>query len=239
MDPHPWMGNAILRLQLLSLKIALLTAVFMARKWEQDKPRLSHRLRQLAAARDDPMWLLIFPEGTNLSPNTRSKSEAYAKKLGIEHPKHLLLPHSTGLRFCLQNLFTSVRWLYDCTLAYEGVPEGDCPHDYYTLKSLYFEGKPLSGVHMHWRKFHVDDIPFGDHQTEAFDKWIQDRWVEKDALLDHFYKNGKFPEDKMAVCVRSEVKLKNSIGEILSIFAVLGLVAVILRIGVLLRAIFN
>jgi lysocardiolipin and lysophospholipid acyltransferase len=216
-----------------------LTSVFMARKWDQDKPRLAHRLNKLAVATDDPMWLLIFPEGTNLSSNTRPKSVAYAKKEDIEHPKHALLPRSTGLRFCLENLSSSVHWLYDCTLAYEGVPEDGFPQDYYTLRSLYLEGRPPSGVHMHWRKFHVDQIPIGEDKKEEFEKWLQDRWQEKDALLDHFYKTGGFPEKDMAVCVRTEVKLKNPIGDVFSIFAVLALVAVVCRIISLLLTIFK
>jgi len=211
----------------------------MARKWEQDKPRLAHRLSKLEKATDDPMWLLIFPEGTNLSPTTRPKSVAFAKKEDIEMPKHILLPRSTGLRFCLQNLSSSVRWVYDCTLAYEGVPAGGFPQDYYTLRSLYFEGRPPTGVHMHWRKFNVDKIPLGEDQKEEFDKWLQDRFYEKDALLDDFYKHGSFTKEKIAVCVRTEVRLKNPIGDVFSIFAVLALVAVVGRIIVLLTRIFG
>jgi 1-acyl-sn-glycerol-3-phosphate acyltransferase len=211
----------------------------MARKWEQDKPRLAHRLNKLAAATDDPMWLLIFPEGTNLSDNTRPKSVEYAKKEDFEHPKHALLPRTTGLKFCLENLSSSVHWLYDCTLAYEGVPEGGFPQDYYTLRSLYFEGRPPSGVHMHWRKFPVDQIPLGEDNKEEFEKWLQDLWLEKDALLDHFYKTGGFPKKDMAVCVRTEVKLKNPIGDVFSIFAVLALVAVVCRIISLLLTLFK
>jgi Acyltransferase C-terminus len=167
------------------------------------------------------MWLLIFPEGTNLSPHTRPKSLAFAKKMDIEEPKHQLVPRSTGLRFCLQNLKSSVHWLYDCTLAYEGVPEGECPQDYYTLSSMYLEGKPPSGVHMHWRKFHIDTIPLGEDQTEEFDKWLIERWAEKDVLLDCFYKTGEFPKGKMAVRVQTYVKLQNPIGDVFSIFAVM------------------
>jgi 1-acyl-sn-glycerol-3-phosphate acyltransferase len=211
----------------------------MARKWEQDKPRLAHRFKQLAAYKDDPMWLLIFPEGTNLSSNTLPKSRAYAEREHRIHPKHCLLPRTTGLRFCLQNLSSSVHWVYDCTLAYEGVPEGGFPQDYYTLRSLYFEGRPPSGVHMHWRKFHVDDIPLGEDELEEFDRWIYDRWMEKDAMLDYFYKNNGFPEKERAVTVRTEVKLRNPVGDIFSIFAVLAVVAVILRIVVLFMDIFK
>ena len=214
--------------------VPCLKLVFMARKWEKDKSRLAHRLSQLAACKDDPMWLLIFPEGTNLSDNARPKSLEYAKKHDLEHPKHELLPRSTGLRFCLRNLKPSVHWLYDCTLAYEGVPEGDYPQDYYTLRSLYLEGNPPSGVHMHWRKFRIDTIPLGEDQKEEFEKWLSERWMEKDALLDHFYKHGQYPKEKMDVCVRTEVKLRNPIGDVFSIFAVLAFLAVISRIIILL-----
>jgi lysocardiolipin and lysophospholipid acyltransferase len=95
--------------------------IFMARKWEQDKSRMEHRLSKLSAGRDDPMWLLIFPEGTNASSNGRNTSAKYAKKLGIEDLKHQLLPRATGLRFCLEQMKGTVDWVYDCTVAYEGV----------------------------------------------------------------------------------------------------------------------
>ena len=70
----------------------------------------------------DPMWLIIFPEGTNLSANTRQQSRKWADKQGIKDLEHQLLPRSTGLLYCLQELKGTVDWVYDCTLAYEGVP---------------------------------------------------------------------------------------------------------------------
>lgn len=95
--------------------------IFLARKWETDKSRFKRHLSQLSNPKD-PMWLLIFPEGTNLSETTRAKSKAWADKQGIADMKHQLLPRSTGLQFCLQELKKSTNWLYDCTIAYEGVP---------------------------------------------------------------------------------------------------------------------
>lgn len=95
--------------------------IFLARKWETDKPRFRRQLNQLSDPKD-PMWLLIFPEGTNLSGVTREKSKAWAEKQGVADMKHQLLPRSTGLQFCLQELKQSTNWLYDCTIAYEGVP---------------------------------------------------------------------------------------------------------------------
>lgn len=105
--------------------------IFMARKWEADKPRLQHRLEKLKARHTgpmsgpqslDPMWLLIFPEGTNLSLNTKNISNKYGEKAGIAPLKHMLLPRSTGLLFCLQQLRGTVDWVYDCTIGYEGPP---------------------------------------------------------------------------------------------------------------------
>ncbi|KAK7567013.1 acyltransferase [Phyllosticta citricarpa] len=95
--------------------------IFLARNWEQDKPRFQQHLDELGDP-NDPMWLIIFPEGTNLSATTRQSSKRWAEKNGIQDMRHQLLPRSTGLRFCLQNLRKSTEWLYDCTIGYEGIP---------------------------------------------------------------------------------------------------------------------
>ncbi len=106
--------------------------VFMARNWTKDKSRLKHRLQVLnqsshggpmsGSAHLDPMWLMIFPEGTNLSANTRRGSAKWAEKQGVKDLQHALLPRSTGLHFCLSELKGTVDWVYDCTVAYEGIP---------------------------------------------------------------------------------------------------------------------
>lgn len=105
--------------------------IFMARKWADDKPRLQHRLQKLKAQHGgpmagsssyDPMWFLLYPEGTNMSPNTSRKNHEWAVKQGIPDMEHVLLPRSTGLQFCLQELKGTVNWVYDCTVGYEGTP---------------------------------------------------------------------------------------------------------------------
>ncbi len=105
--------------------------IFMARNWAKDKSRMMYRLKQLTTSHADsqtgsqsldPMWLLIFPEGTNLSSNTRKGSAKWAGKQGISDLRHQLLPRSTGLQFSLDQLKNSIDWVYDCTMAYEGIP---------------------------------------------------------------------------------------------------------------------
>ena len=105
--------------------------IFLARNWAKDKERFHYRLQKLNSSHKgamagknelDPMWLLIFPEGTNLCPNGRKASVKWATKQGISDMQHQLLPRTTGLQFCLQELRDTVEWVYDCTITYEGIP---------------------------------------------------------------------------------------------------------------------
>lgn len=105
--------------------------IFMSRKMAKDQARLAHRLNKLKERHSgplsgtegyDPMWLLLFPEGTNSSQNGRNKSAQWAEKIGVKDTEHMLLPRSTGTFFCLNELKGTVDYVYDCTVAYEGVP---------------------------------------------------------------------------------------------------------------------
>ncbi|KAF2205179.1 acyltransferase-domain-containing protein [Delitschia confertaspora ATCC 74209] len=176
--------------------------IFLSRKWSKDKERFQYRLRKLNSRHSgplsgtqplDPMWLLIFPEGTNLSDNGRKASKKWADKTGIEDLRHALLPRSTGLQFCVQELRDTVEWMYDCTVAYEGVPRGQFGQDLFTLRSTYFQGRPPKSVNMHWRRFALKSIPMDD--SKAFEAWVLQRWREKDDLLEHYLQNGRFPAD--------------------------------------------
>lgn len=99
--------------------------LFLSRQWEKDRPRLKHHISSLKRKHSghklDPMWLLIFPEGTNLSDNTRAISQKWAIKSGIQDLNHSLLPRTRGLQYCLEELDDTIEWVYDCTLAYDGI----------------------------------------------------------------------------------------------------------------------
>lgn len=179
--------------------------IFLSRKWATDKERFTYRLSKLstrnpsaATSRNpqgwNPMWLLIFPEGTNLSHNGRIASGKWAAKNSIPDLRHALLPRSTGLSYCLQELRDSVDYLYDCTLAYEGVPPGAYGQDLFSLRGSYFQGRPPKSVNMHWRRFATKDIPLGDEKV--FGDWLLDRWREKDDLLQYYLENNRFPADE-------------------------------------------
>lgn len=182
--------------------------IFLSRKWEQDRWRFKRALNHLKDPQD-PMWLLIFPEGTNLSAVTRDKSAAWAKKTGVPDMKNQLLPRKTGLQFCLQELKSTTNWLYDCTIAYEGVPKGMYGQDIFTLRSSFFEGRPPKSVNMYFRRFKISDIPV--ENDDAFERWLINRWREKDYILEYFNKYNAFPtEDPGKALAAAEGKRKPS-----------------------------
>lgn len=210
--------------------------IFLKRNWEKDKPRMAKALQRLnkkAAA----MWLLIFPEGTNLAPSTRERSSEWAKKSKVKDMQHVLLPRSTGLQFCLQELRQTVDYVYDCTIAYEGVPRGEYAQDIFTLKAAYLEGRPPKSVSMHWRRFKISTIPIDNEK--AFDLWLQARWREKDYLMELYHRTGRFPADsgvdkapdgtrrRGAGVIESQVRSTHWY-EFLQIFAPMGVLALVL-----------
>ena len=120
--------ESIMYIPIVGLGLRLAGFVFMSRNMKTDTPRLTRRLGQLTRRSKGgegglaPMWLMMFPEGTNLSRNGRAKSVKWAERQGEKDLKYTLIPRSTGTYFCLKALNGTVEWVYDCTLAYDGVP---------------------------------------------------------------------------------------------------------------------
>lgn len=133
---------------ILGTAMQLFGFIFMARNWEKDRPAMQHRLDQLRSDKDWPMWLLLYPEGTNLSPTTIERARAYATRTGGPLLERTLLPRSTGLHFCIVNLKETVEYLYDCTIAYEPIGDTIYAAQKYTLRSVFLEGKPPKKVHV-------------------------------------------------------------------------------------------
>ncbi|KAL2134565.1 hypothetical protein VTI74DRAFT_11459 [Chaetomium olivicolor] len=215
--------------------------IFMSRKMAVDQPRLAHRLGKLKTTHTapdgkkylDPMWLLLFPEGTNASQNGRNKSAKWAEKIGVKDPEHVLLPRSTGIYFCLNELKGTVDYVYDCTVAYEGVPRGKFGERIFTLSGTYIRGQPPKSVNFYWRRFRLADIPL-DNQEE-FDLWLRERWYEKDALMEEYVSTGRFPASPADALTKgqegfleTEVRTRYP-WEFLQIFSVLGAFALIVN----------
>ncbi|KAG0244360.1 hypothetical protein BGX31_009298 [Mortierella sp. GBA43] len=161
--------------------------------WNHDKHAIEENLGR--ASKDEPLWLVVFPEGTVVSKSTRKRSQAFAAKAGLTDHRHLLLPRTSGLFVCINKLRGSVEYVYDVTVGYSGIHYGEIPQELYPLPGLYVNKAQPKDLNMHLRRFAIKDIPESEPE---FIEWVRARWQEKDELMEEFYTTGKFPSQLTA-----------------------------------------
>lgn len=165
--------------------------IFLKRRLEHDKDNIIQNL-ETSKKRGRPMWLVLFPEGTVISDNTRLKSKEFAAKLLKDDFKFTLLPRTTGLLLCKDTLGDSVEWLYDLTIGYPGIEPGQNPEDVMTMKRIFCERNGPHKIHIFIRRYRIDSLP---SDTENFSRWLLETWAEKDKRLIYFNEHGKFAEE--------------------------------------------
>ncbi|KAH3674720.1 hypothetical protein WICMUC_003080 [Wickerhamomyces mucosus] len=237
--------------------------IFLSRNWSTDKSIISESLSKIDAngrGKGDilgfkkdtlnnwpkgidetkiwPYSLVLFPEGTNLSANTRSKTEIYAAKVGRPAFKHVLLPKITGLRFSLLKLKDSIDDILDLTIGYSGVNPDEYGQDIYRLEEILLNGKNPETVSIHIDSLKIDEIPIGKLEYEnpeeeakdikKFEDWVFERWSIKDQLMDNFYKTGEFEKSNNFKSFSSRLKFEPL--EFFKIFVIPGLVYFIWRL---------
>ncbi|GAA6010507.1 hypothetical protein JCM10207_001338 [Rhodosporidiobolus poonsookiae] len=213
------------RIPIIGWAVELLNFIFLNRKWESDRVNFRHQLGRIARTTNDggegeKAAVLIFPEGTISTENTRGISSKYAAKAGVDEYKHTIIPRSTGLFFALRHLAASTPSLslVDLTVGYPvpRQPPASSPSekadpallaaDYYDIPSVLLSHVPPPELHIHLRAFPAASIPLGDldrlatnpddegtpEERAKFDAWLAERWKEKDDLLERFKKEGSF-----------------------------------------------
>jgi hypothetical protein len=53
--------------------------IFLKRQWDQDQVRLKQSLLRLTQ-NNEPLWFLLFPEGTVVNPKQLRRAEEYAQR---------------------------------------------------------------------------------------------------------------------------------------------------------------
>lgn len=147
-------------------------------------------------------WIVLFPEGGFLRKR-KAASQRYAAKNNYPHLENVTLPRVGALQVlmdCLnpengaQSVHNSsssteevvvqkLEWILDITIAY---PDGR-PID---LKTIVFGHRPPCKTLMFYRLYPISQVP---HEVNSLTKWLFDRWVEKERMLEIFYKTGEFP----------------------------------------------
>lgn len=57
--------------------------IFLKRNWDSDRKRLAKAF-DIMAVEKQPIWLMLFPEGTLISDQTMEVNLAYAEKAGLD-----------------------------------------------------------------------------------------------------------------------------------------------------------
>ncbi|KAG7509630.1 lysocardiolipin acyltransferase 1 [Solea senegalensis] len=193
--------HSYLRLEKICLKAALKAVpgfgwamqvgcfVFIRRRWEEDKKHLENMLDYFCDIRE-PLQLLLFPEGTDLTENTKAKSDIFAAQNNLPKLEYVLHPRTTGFSFIVDKLRQgdNLDAVHDITVAYpKTIPQ--------TERHLILGLFPPE-IHFHVRRYPVASLP----SSSELQSWCQARWAEKEIRLRDFYSGQPraFDRDRVA-----------------------------------------
>lgn len=154
------------------------------RRWEADKLKMHQMLLSFRDAKD-PLWLALFPEGTDFTEKKCIRSQKIAAEKGLAVLKHVLLPKTKGFFACLHELKDSLDAVYDITIGYK------------PMRPSFIDnvlGVAPSEVHIHIHRVSINKISI---ISEAdIDTWLMNKFTLKDKLLSDFHLQGHFPGEE-------------------------------------------
>ncbi|XP_053568612.1 lysocardiolipin acyltransferase 1 [Bombina bombina] len=156
--------------------------IFIHRKWEADKNHFEDMLDYFCDIKE-PLQLLIFPEGTDLTENTKARSHEFAEKNGLQKYEYVLHPRTTGFTFVVDRLRegNNLDAIHDITVAYpQNIPQ--------TEKHI-LNGSFPKEIHFHVQRYPVNSLPASKEELQI---WCQQRWKEKEERLRTFYEGEKY-----------------------------------------------
>ena len=156
---------------------------------------------------NNPVHFLIFPEGADYNGNMAE----VARREGRPQLKHLSLPRTTGFNACLETLRPSNPVVYDVTMSYIGY-DGKVNVIDRTPWNLFWQllTHQIPEVHIKIKREDMDDVL---HDSQ----WLDKSWLEKDRMLEHFYRHQCFPRSKSAKCRTFDTKFQGIEGSIVGL----------------------
>ncbi|KAL4584376.1 hypothetical protein LXL04_008976 [Taraxacum kok-saghyz] len=172
--------SSLMKLPIFGWAFHVFEFISVERKWEVDE---SIMRKMLATFTDtsDPLWLAVFPEGTDFTEQKSINGQRFAVDNGLPVFKNVLLPKTRGFHACVEILRGSIDAVYDITIAYKN----RCP----TFTDNVFGVEP-SEVHLHVRRISLDEIPSSESECHT---WLLNTFKLKDQLLSDFISQGHFP----------------------------------------------
>lgn len=180
-DPYPGNVKSIVkaslgRVPIFGYLLRFAEFLFLTRSWAADKDKFLARLATLRdfPASGNPICLVLYPEGTRLTKEKQAYSNQYAKSKGLAPTNNVLLPRYKAFTTIVTSLYDQLDGVLDTTFMFEG--------DHPTINST-LAGTASSVVHAHVKYYPINSLPQGEEQLE---KWLLDRWYEKDQRLQEF-----------------------------------------------------
>lgn len=224
------MKDSLKKIPILGYGMTNYNFIFLSRNWENDKDYMKRQFHKIVTLNCHKFWLLIFPEGTNMSHNNRTKSHRFANKMNLPHNQCVLLPRAKGLYVACKELSPATTKVLDFTIAYSQHSKDEMAQDIFTLWKIYILGESPRLISIladeHDLKEQVPEIDFAkpDALTPAQEEaeigvlgnWINDKWQTKESDMNYYYVNGTFDVPKDAT-VTIPLRL-NSSWEIIQVY---------------------
>ncbi|XP_029568433.1 lysocardiolipin acyltransferase 1-like [Salmo trutta] len=99
--------------------------IFIKRQWEEDHSHMGNMLEYFCDIRE-PLQLLLFPEGTDLTDYTRARSDDFAEMTDLPRFEYVLQHRTTGFTFIMDSLCkgNNLDAVHDITVAYpKNIPQ--------------------------------------------------------------------------------------------------------------------
>ncbi|GAU95574.1 hypothetical protein RvY_07172 [Ramazzottius varieornatus] len=161
--------------------------LFLDRKWENDQILFKDSVEYIKHD-GRKVNMLLFPEGTDLNPKSRGRSDAFALTNGRPKLEHCLYPRVRGFTFLYETMRKNdlLDAIYDIAVVY---PEDIIQSE----KDLFTKGPPRS-IYFHVKRYAVSELPSPDSQPEL-EQWLFDCWARKDVQLGEFYSRLAFSDN--------------------------------------------
>ncbi|XP_049875294.1 acyl-CoA:lysophosphatidylglycerol acyltransferase 1 isoform X2 [Pectinophora gossypiella] len=161
-------------------------------------------------------FMVLFPEGGFLHKR-REVSQRFAEKNGLPKLEYVSLPRAGAMKVIMEqigphrdasgagtsrqarkdnnfnqnnskmildtNSGDSIEWVLDVTIAY---PDRIPLH----LVDVVCGIRRPCTTHLHYRLYPASEVP---SDSEGMTQWLYDRFIEKDKMLEEYYRTGKFP----------------------------------------------
>lgn len=144
--------------------------IFLKRKWDHDAPLMSQFISYYKKI-NKTITILIFPEGTNLTIDTITKSNEFAARENYKSYKYVLHPRTSGFNHLFNEMKSNelLDAIHDVTIFYEkNVPENESD-----FLNGHFPDKINFFVDYHSVNFVLEP-----------EQWLKERWEHKEQHLE-------------------------------------------------------